>query len=486
MKFEKLSYKFLFTIFFFALAGIIFFLKIGGKTTKVSAIWWDDSWDYRRSISVTNTSGVGQTNAIVKVLDNYDISSLVAIGKVQSDLDDLRFTDTSGNLVNYWIQDATNSSVDIWVIIPSLSSSGINLWMYYSNSSATSTSTPLYTYTGSSQFIDDGNSQFRVKFLTSGTFTVTTTSTYDSFLVGGGGGTAVLDDSTHIYRYGSGAGGGWTSTNNDISVIQGTSYSIIVGAGGTYSGMSGLPGGDSSAFGYSAAGGRAGSRASGTAAPGGDGGSGGGGYYYAGGTDGADGVGTYGGDGQGTTTREFSEVSGTLYATGGWGGTYHTYGQAGAANTGNGGSSAGPTAYLSHYNGGSGIVVIRYSQLGSSTGPSSDEQYKAPPIAGYCLVEESENDSQLSITWADIASDEDGYLVQRSLNGGAWTDLSSFAANSTSYIDTSTSSNNTYQYRITPYFTGSSFNNWCYTTTFNLGTGNFDLEGLDLEGVNFD
>jgi hypothetical protein len=59
---QNLSYKTLFIIFFFSLAGIIFFLKIGNKNiTKVSAAWWDESWHYRKSISVNNT-GSTQSN----------------------------------------------------------------------------------------------------------------------------------------------------------------------------------------------------------------------------------------------------------------------------------------------------------------------------------------------------------------------------------------------------------------------------------------
>ena len=50
---------------------------------------------------------------------------------------------------------------------------------------------PQYTYTGSSTFIDDGNGNWRIKFLTSGTLTFTNLGTgvngIDVFLVGGGG-----------------------------------------------------------------------------------------------------------------------------------------------------------------------------------------------------------------------------------------------------------------------------------------------------------
>ena len=48
---------------------------------------------------------------------------------------------------------------------------------------------PVYTYTGSAQFIDDGNYHWRIKFLTSGTLKFTSlgnASSIDVFCVGGG------------------------------------------------------------------------------------------------------------------------------------------------------------------------------------------------------------------------------------------------------------------------------------------------------------
>ena len=133
---QSLSYKTLFAILFFSLAGIVFFLKIGGKTQKVSAAWWDEMWHYRKAISLTN-SGANQTNTQIKLLTNYDLSSLVSSNKLQADLDDLRFTDINGNLMKFWIEDSTNNSADIWVVVPSLVSQ-TTILMYYGNSTAQS------------------------------------------------------------------------------------------------------------------------------------------------------------------------------------------------------------------------------------------------------------------------------------------------------------------------------------------------------------
>lgn len=213
---------------------------------------------------------------------------------------------------------------------------------------------------GTYQVLDDGDKNWRIKFLSSGTFTPLKDMVIDVFLVGAGGGgyKAVV--------YGNGGGGGYTKTVKSIVLTANTAYSIVIGAGGSaYKDKDNraTSGGDTSAFSETAAGG-----APATANFGGDGGSGGGAFDgdkqvgYAGGSDGSNGGGTNGGTGQGTTTREFGEADGDLYAGGG-GGLYnssHGAGgaggggnakESGAANTGGGAGAGG--------NGGSGIVIIR-------------------------------------------------------------------------------------------------------------------------------
>lgn len=223
---------------------------------------------------------------------------------------------------------------------------------------------PAYTYTGSATLIDDGSYRWRIKFLTSGTLTFSSlgnSSGIDVFLVGGGGGTYEKGSSAAS----GGGGGGYTNTGTDVAVSTGTAYTITVGAGGT----SGADGGTTSAFGLSASGGKG---VSGSTS-GGNGGSGGAAYYAAsggsnGGNGGNGGNGEgKGGTGQGTTTREFGETSGTLYAGGG----------ACAVGTGSGGSGGGGSSQASAsantgggaggsnenaHSGGSGIVVIRNHQ----------------------------------------------------------------------------------------------------------------------------
>ena len=213
---------------------------------------------------------------------------------------------------------------------------------------------PSFTYTGEYALINDGGVNWRIRFLTSGTFKPTTSGSIDVFLVGGGGG--AYDPSTGS----GGGGGGYTATYKNIQLVANTNYTVTVGAGGI-----GADGRSTSAFGHTVSGG-----GQGRSNAGGAGGSGGGGAYDGGGSDGSDGTkhNTYypSGKGQGTTTREFGESTGQLYAGGGAGYNDVTYGggAGGGANrmmnaADNTGGGAGGDYSAGKHNGGSGIVVIR-------------------------------------------------------------------------------------------------------------------------------
>ena len=195
-------------------------------------------------------------------------------------------------------------------------------------------SIPEFTYTGNYTFIDDGDDNWRIKFLTSGTFTITNDDfDIDAFLVGGGGGGG--------WR---GAGAGGYTTLAQVTAVKDTGYSIVIGAGGGYQ----ASGGQTSAFSNTANGGQGGQ----SDGSGGDGGSGGAGWNGDGGSNGGNGTGQGYGYGQGTTTREFHEATGDLYSPGG-------AGDGGTPGTGLTGANSGRGNNYDTVPGYSGIVVIR-------------------------------------------------------------------------------------------------------------------------------
>lgn len=230
---------------------------------------------------------------------------------------------------------------------------------------------PSFTYTGEYWVIDDGEvggvQNWRIKFLTSGTLTLSETTNIDVFLVGGGGAPVPNTDVDNRW----GGGGGYTYTERDIFALSGREYPIVIGDGQIAS--SSVAAGASTAFGLTANGGGRKNGGSGGGRPGA--------YDGLGGDGGSDGGGSAGGGwwnygsstGQGTTTREFGEPTGDLYAGGGAGKGANSYGY-GTGGEG-GGGCCGPGKENSGYgkngvpntgggaanggNGGSGIVIIR-------------------------------------------------------------------------------------------------------------------------------
>ena len=257
---------------------------------------------------------------------------------------------------------------------------------------------PVVATGGTVTDIEQGGQLFRVHTFTSdGTFDVARGGEVDVFLVGGGGGGSGNNRGA--------GGGGFTTTALNVSVGV-ENVAVTVGAGGigpvTTGSEAGTSGSASSAVFASqtvtANGGQGGHRNTNGLRPGGDGGSGGAGGTGGtntsppGGSDGSDGQrGTHpdsrGGNGQGTTTREFGNPNLTLYAGGGGTGdptnSRSFAGQGGAGGGGDGGfggpsTDKGSTAAgrpgidglgggggsgandSSGGDGGSGIVIVRY------------------------------------------------------------------------------------------------------------------------------
>lgn len=223
------------------------------------------------------------------------------------------------------------------------------------------TGLPGFSYDGNYQLVKDGGRNWRIKFLSSGTFVPKRSIVVDIFAVGGGGSSRVASGNGRE----AGGGGGYTETVKNQQLSKGTQYSVVVGDGGVSAGSVSGDGGDSSFGTLVMAEGGLGAL---SYANGGPGGSGGGGMVSGvGGSDGANGgAGTgRGGTGQGTTTREFGEATGDLYGGGGGGiasgavdgadggvGGGGQGGHPGEPNTGGGAGGRGGA-------GGTGIVIIR-------------------------------------------------------------------------------------------------------------------------------
>ncbi len=64
---------------------------------------------------------------------------------------------------------------------------------------------------------------------------------------------------------------------------------------------------------------------------------------------------------------------------------------------------------------------------------------------------------QVALAWVDKATNELGYTIQRSDNGGAWATIALLAANATAFTDTTVTPGNTYDYQVSTFnLTGAS------------------------------
>ena len=107
---------------------VISFLILIISCSCVDASWWDNSYNFRKNITLTgNTSGV-QTDYQLLLNVTYD-------SDMQSDFDDLRFCNETHKL-NSWLESKVDDSYAlVWVEFPTTPANGVNqtYYMYYGN-----------------------------------------------------------------------------------------------------------------------------------------------------------------------------------------------------------------------------------------------------------------------------------------------------------------------------------------------------------------
>src|SRR4030042_1197131 len=99
--------------------------------------WWNTSYPYRKKINITSLVTTNLNNTIVLV--NLSTSSLISQNKMRSDCGDTRFTDNSGNEIQYTLETSTcNTANTIYWIWTNLTGNENNtIYAYYGNPTAT-------------------------------------------------------------------------------------------------------------------------------------------------------------------------------------------------------------------------------------------------------------------------------------------------------------------------------------------------------------
>ena len=128
-------------------------LKDAVQQTQISGIidedWWHQDWKRRYPIQFQNSININNEKQF-QISIPYD-------SDMNPDFSDLRFIDTDGSLLSYWIEDQSpSSSATVWINLPSLPSGEKTILLYYGNQQASSESNPDATFPLFVNFTRDG------------------------------------------------------------------------------------------------------------------------------------------------------------------------------------------------------------------------------------------------------------------------------------------------------------------------------------------
>ncbi len=102
------------------------------ETKVIEGLWFDTSWKYRVPISIVYTGSNDVQDAVINITIP-NVASLVSAGKMKSNGDDIRFVDSEGNLLDYWIE-SFGTDAKVWVKIPLLkANSNTTIYLFYGN-----------------------------------------------------------------------------------------------------------------------------------------------------------------------------------------------------------------------------------------------------------------------------------------------------------------------------------------------------------------
>ena len=119
---------------------------------------------------------------------------------------------------------------------------------------------------------------------------------------------------------------------------------------------------------------------------------------------------------------------------------------------------------------------IKYWDDGAAEGDWSTEtaSFAMAPIyePTACMIDDSGQNDQLIVKWSDNTSFETGYRVERSVDGAAYSLLTTENIDATSSTDNTTADDHTYLYRVRAN-SGNGNSQWCSTETVDYGRGEF-------------
>ncbi|MBT7787377.1 MAG: fibronectin type III domain-containing protein [Calditrichaeota bacterium] len=126
---------------------------------------------------------------------------------------------------------------------------------------------------------------------------------------------------------------------------------------------------------------------------------------------------------------------------------------------------------------------------GGNSEPSDDISVPTPGLpAGYTQLKvNAVSSNEALISWEDLSTNEDGFKVSRSIEGGDWEVIGTVGDNDTTYLDPGLMPNTTYSYRVWAFnFYGSSVPNDPISITTLGAPAAFEAFGLTSTRVQLD
>lgn len=117
---------------------------LGALENQPPVTWYDTKFQYKKNITIQ--TGVNSRLINFTAAGIIDTQSLISAGKMKSDCSDIRIINTNNiDTYNYEIEKCNSTITTLWVLFPSINSSA-TIYVYYGNSSATSTQSVANTW----------------------------------------------------------------------------------------------------------------------------------------------------------------------------------------------------------------------------------------------------------------------------------------------------------------------------------------------------
>jgi len=115
---------------------------------------WLSGYQYRKKVTISGSSGAGENYQVKLKIGSSSGGDFHLEGHCEDFPNDIRFTDDDGTtLLDYWIEDASEDPITVWVEVKDSLDNDVDIYVYYGKSGESSASDGEATFL----FFEDGN-----------------------------------------------------------------------------------------------------------------------------------------------------------------------------------------------------------------------------------------------------------------------------------------------------------------------------------------